>query len=110
MILNIDLSRITDTATRRAIKDIQDTLNNIDLISARYKMLDITYNQNQRLEVVHNLGFLPTDIIVTRSTGAGYSFVWEAFTDKILVINTLGAGNIRLYVGRNNGVSPIGTN
>lgn len=109
--INLDLGRISDPYIRKALGDLQDALNESDLMLARYQMFEIQIKAaNSAYEVQHNLGFVPTDVIVTKATGSGYSFVWDKFTDQKIVINATGAATIRLYLGRNNGVVPIGTN
>lgn len=109
--INLDLGRVEDTYVRKALKDIQDAINDSDIIQARYQMYEIQIRTaNSALEIIHNLGFVPTDIIITKSTGSAFTFVWDKFTDQKIVINATGAATIRLYLGRNNGVVPIGTN
>jgi hypothetical protein len=111
MKISVDLSKVSDPMVRKALRDIQEAINGIEFISAQYKMLDVTINAaNSALEIPHSLGFLPTDIIVTKSSGDAYSFIYEKFTDKVILINATGPANIRLYLGRNIGVVPIGTN
>jgi hypothetical protein len=109
--INLDVGRIADPFIRKALLDLQNALNDIDFIQARYQMFEINIKgANTAFEVPHNLGFVPTDLVVTRASGSSYSFVWEKFTDQKIVINATGPVLIRIYMGRNNGAVPIGTN
>ena len=111
MMISVDFSKVQDPIIRKALKDIQDAINNIEVISAQYKMLDVTIKAaNSTFEVPHTLGFVPTDLIVTRASGSAYTFTYDKFTDKVIVINAAGPARIRLYLGRNSGAVPIGTN
>lgn len=105
--LNVDLSKISDPVIRKAIRDIQESLNNIDLLN--YKLFIVTIKTaNTKFEIPHNLGYVPTDIIVTKASGT-YTFLHSDFTKEKLYLSTTGPLEIRFLAGRGRGVE-IGTN
>jgi hypothetical protein len=98
--MRLNTTNITDDATRLCLQDIQDEFNNAPILQGQFKLLEFTLAANlANSDITHNLGFIPTDIIPTRSEGT-YTWNWSSFTVKTLSINTTTAVTLRLLVGR----------
>lgn len=98
--LRPNLSRITEEPTRTALEIIQKNIESSDLLKGQFKLFIINIPgtvTNQ--ELFHNMGFIPTDIITTRSSGS-YTWDYDQFTDQRLFITTTTAISIRCLVGR----------
>lgn len=110
MMLNLELAKITDPAVRKCLKDIQDTINANEIITARYELLEVEVLNPSGLtsfvyEIPHSLGFIPTDVIVTKQDGASFTFMFNSFKKDKILISATGAVKFRCYLGRSGGVT-----
>lgn len=99
MLLN--LSRILDAATRQALETIQDTINAAPVIAGGFKLVSFaTTGSVSGGVLIHNLGFIPTDLIETKHVGGAVTWHWESATKTTIKYTTSGAVDIRALIGR----------
>lgn len=99
--MNLPLSTVSDINTRDCLRQVQDSLNLNPTTYGQLKLFNIsTTGAVTGQEFFHNLGFIPSDILVTKISSGSISFNWASFTkDKIYFTTTAGA-DIRLLIGR----------
>lgn len=96
--VNLNLTPITDENTRTALRNIQEALNASNLRD--FKLLEISLAAGLTdLKVAHGLGYIPTDIFTSKSTGT-YVWNYDKFTRDYLSITTTSTVTIRCLVGR----------
>lgn len=99
--INLNLNGVDDVKIRDAFRAIQGVINGSQVVEAGLVMIPIEIKGAvTKMQVAHNLGYVPTDIIVSRSIGATHTFNWELFTNEFLYITTTGAVSLRCFVGR----------
>jgi len=66
------LEDIKDPATRRTLQWIKDFLDQFELLKGNFQFFTLTFGRNDtNLKIPHNLGFVPTDFIMTSTIGTG---------------------------------------
>jgi hypothetical protein len=101
--ITLNLTGILDPKVRSALTQIQNEMNTQSILQVGFKHFDVTIpGAISNYEVPHNLGFTPTDIIVTWATGSSYMIQYEPSTSQSIYITTSGEANLRLLVGRSN--------
>jgi hypothetical protein len=99
--IELKLTNITDKPTRDALEAIRDTYNASDLNLGPFKFFSLTIpDAVTNLEVFHNLGYVPLDIIETRVTGGTVTWNYDSFTKDKLSLTTSAAVSIRFLAGR----------
>lgn len=99
--IDINLSNIQDINTRYAVESLRDSLNAQDVLNGSFKLYTLsTTGAVTGMDFAHTLGFVPTDVIVTRITGGTVTWSYDSFTKDKLVLSTSGPISVRFLVGR----------
>lgn len=100
--IDLNLINIEDPKIRAALEVIKGVLNSSDLVGA--KLRHVVINVNGAVtghNVSHNLGYVPTDVIITGLTGSGtVTWNYDKFTKDALNLTTSGPAQIRALIGR----------
>jgi hypothetical protein len=98
--MNLPLSQIQDEYVRRALQMVQDAYNENEFNQGSFKLFKITIPAaDSGFKFYHNLGFIPTDVVVAKESGSSFSFTYDQFTKEYIVINASGAVSIRCFIG-----------
>lgn len=99
--IQISLTDIKDTPTRSALETIRDAHNASELNLGGFKLMTIDLDVAvTEMAIGHKLGFIPTDIIVTKHVGGTVTWNYDSFTKDALSLTTSGAVSLRALVGR----------
>ncbi len=99
--MNISLSKLSDPGVRQMAEDIQRTYNDNELNLGGFTLFSIyesTAVTNKELR--HNLGFVPTDIIITKMMGGEIIFNYDTATESRIYYTTSAATDTRALIGR----------
>ncbi len=104
---NFPLEDITDLPTRQSLQWIRDYLNDIQLLQGGFQLIELEFTSDvTQRKIPHHLGFVPADVWISRTLGAGVTvLIFNLFTSTDLVITTQGTSpsdplRVRLIVGR----------
>jgi hypothetical protein len=101
MALNLPLSTVTDTNTRKAFEQVQQEFNNNPLNLSQMRLFRVTETAAVTgKELHHGLGFIPTDIIITKDEGSTVVWDYDRFTKDKIYYTTSGAVDLRILLGR----------
>lgn len=99
--ISLNLVGIEDQKVRVALEAIQAEINSQAILGAGLKLYEVELDGAVTNHAIsHNLGYVPTDIIVVSNTGSSYTFKWDMFTNEQIFITTTGAASIRFLMGR----------
>lgn len=99
--INLDLGKIKDDPTRNALESLQRSINGNDISSSTLKLIEINHSTAVTGEsLYHNLGYIPTDIWITKQVGGTITWDWDNATTERIKYTTSGAVIIRLLIGR----------
>jgi hypothetical protein len=98
---DIILKDITDPYIRENFFRIQKFFMKFPFFKAEMKHFELIFTKALTSQnVLHGLGFKPTDIIQTFYTGPGVlTWEYDSFDEKNLVVTTTGACKIRAFIG-----------
>jgi hypothetical protein len=100
MSIQINLGRIQDPAVRSSLEHIQDEFNAAPLNLGGFQLYTITTTGAVTNRVMtHNLGFIPKDLIVTRTSGGTVTWAYDSFTSTTITFTTSAAVNVRFLLG-----------
>ena len=98
--MNLPLSRVADESTKASLRLIQDAYNESEINLAGFKLFTITTKGAvTSMQMIHALGFIPTDLIVTRISGGTVTWDYDSFTKTKIQFTTSGAVTIRFLLG-----------
>ncbi len=99
--IQIALSTIQDSGTRQALDAVQTALNGNDLTKSDFRLFTVYESAAvTSKEFFHGLGFVPTDIIITRQIGGTITWDFSKFTEDRIYYTTSGAIDLRCLIGR----------
>jgi hypothetical protein len=89
-----------DNAVKENFIKLQNGLNDEPVLKGGFVLLTVvTTGAETGKKVKHGLGTVPKDVVVTRATGS-YTLQYDAFTNEEIVLDTAGAVDLRLLVGK----------
>ena len=98
--MRLNLSIIKDEYVRDVLDKVQKDFNDSDLLGGNFEFINVAVGSGLTShKIPHQLGFVPTDIITTRSSGS-YTWNYEEFTKDTLSITTTTVTAIRCLIGR----------
>jgi len=95
------LKDISDQYVRENFFRLNRFIQAFPLFKGQFKFFELTFDRALTSQnVLHGLGFKPTDVLQSSAIGPG-SLTWEyeSFDDKNLVVTTTGACKIRAFIG-----------
>lgn len=99
--IQLRLTNIQDEPTRGALESMRDSLNAQELLLADFRFFSIiTTAAVTNMVFTHNLGFIPTDVILTRLSGGTVTWNYDSFTKDTVSLTTSAAVNLRFLLGR----------
>ena len=100
MKVNFSLNNISEPQIRDTFSKFKETLETDTILKGTWKFYDVTTKNAGTVRLNHRLNFIPTDIIVTASSGATVTFDYESFDRNVIVFTTSGASRIRFFAGK----------
>ena len=99
--LDLRLENISDDLTRDAVFNIVEAFRQEDILNCKFRHFEIVFPASvSNFKYPHKLGFMPKDVILTSSIGAGTAtFNYTLFDNINLNITTSGAVTIRFLAG-----------
>lgn len=89
-----------DAPARDCLEEVQKAHNENPLNLAGFKLFTITTTGAVSNQVFfHSLGFIPTDIIVTKITAGSVTWGWSSMDKDKLTFTTTAAATIRVLIG-----------
>ena len=99
--MELSLSKVKDEATRQALNTVQDTFNQNELHKGDFKLFTIIETGTVTgKEFFHGLGFVPSDIIVTKLVGGPITWDWTRASSERIYYTTSGATEVRFLIGK----------
>ncbi len=98
------VSQIDDVYIQQNFKTIGELFNGVPWLKGEWRFFSFeitTAGTNQKLS--HNLGYTPTDIIVTSTIGGTIVFNYNNFTSQFLDVTTTVTSSplkVRAFIGR----------
>jgi hypothetical protein len=97
----VDLNKIKDEAARKAFESLNEDVIGNPLLKGAWKRFEITVNSAvTNYQYRHNLGFQPTEVMITFQSIPGVTFDHSKFTKEYIEITTTGAATIKGFLGR----------
>jgi len=98
------LEQIDDENVQQAFQWVLDFLKAQEFLKGQFRLIDFTFTKNGAVEIPHQLGFQPLDVIQTYRSGAGtITYNFDEFTKtnvKVTIASVTDQLRVRFLVGR----------
>ncbi len=92
--LKLLLEQVKDKPTQENLQKLESYLVKIaPILEGEFKSFEYVFFKTGAQTLMHNLGFIPTDVIQTRLTGSG-TIVYTDFTDSRVTITVGGTATV----------------
>lgn len=102
--LKLIVKDIADVWVRKLAQDVQNYINKSPLMLAEFRFIEIAETSATAVTngvKPHNLGTVPTDVIILSSIGTGVlTFSYDLFTKDSIIYSTTGPVTVRALIGR----------
>jgi hypothetical protein len=101
MIKRTDLGKIEDKYIREALELIYSEIDsNQQILRGNWSFRTITVEGSGTHSFKHNLGFIPSDVILLSYNGAAPTFNYSSFDKDNISLTTSGDSTIRCFLGK----------
>jgi hypothetical protein len=101
--LKLIKSQQNDPDTRENFNRIENFVREDSLLKSEFTFFEFNVSAPSpgptEVKLYVRLSFVPRDILVTRHTGADFTFLYDKFTKDYIVISATGDCKIRAFVG-----------
>lgn len=103
--LKLLINDLKDYHEKENFRRIQDGFNQNPLTKGSFKFFAATFGLPTSTyplttTLVHNLGFLPKDVLQTSVIGGTLTWNYSAFTDKLISVTVSAQTTARFFLGR----------
>lgn len=96
----IDVGSIEDLVTKQNFEIVRDAFATVPFLKGSFKFVEIDVPSATTYLFKHNLNFIPKDVILLSSVGAGtVTFNYAAFNLETISLTTTGQVTIRAFIG-----------
>lgn len=99
--IDLNISDVEDKTLRDNFQKVKDRVEGFPFLRGTWRFQEVAFTASGTFSIAHQLGFVPKDVILTSSVGAGVvTFHYDAFTRDNLSMTTTGPVTVRFFVGR----------
>lgn len=96
----IDVGNIEDLVVKQNFEIVRDSFATIPFLKGTFKFVEIIVPEATTYLFKHNLNFVPKDVILLSSVGAGVAtFNYNLFNLETISLTTTGQVTIRAFIG-----------
>jgi hypothetical protein len=100
-LINLKLFGLADASVRENFSEIDREFRESPILMGSWAFFEKAYKASGTFKLFHGLGFIPKDIIVTSSRGAGSAiFLHDNFTEDYIEIQVVAPITLRFLLGK----------